>query len=61
MHRFSHPIERRDAHNDEKNRAYLLNGSGLTKVPCLQSADQSGLVQWLSGSKEIISYLQGRF
>ncbi|MFZ1609353.1 MAG: hypothetical protein WAT63_19010 [Rhodoferax sp.] len=54
-------MERRDAQHDEKNRADLLNGSGLTKVPCLKIADQSGLVQWLSGSKEIISYLQGRF
>lgn len=61
MHRLSLPIERRDAQYDEKNRAALLNGSGLTKVPCLKIADQSGQVQWLSGSKEIISYLQGRF
>ena len=61
MHRLSLPIERRDAQYDEKNRADLLNGTGLTKVPCLKIVDQSGHVQWLNGSKEIISYLQGRF
>ena len=61
MHRLSLPIERRDAQYDEKNRADLLNGTGLTKVPCLKIVDQSGHVQWLNGSKEIISYLEGRF
>lgn len=61
MHRLSLPIERRDAQHNEKNRADLLQGSGLTKVPCLKITDPGGKVQWLNGSKEIISYLQGRF
>ncbi len=61
MCRLSLPIERRDAQHDEKNRTDLLRGSGVTKVPCLKLTDQSGRVQWLNGSKEIIRYLQGRF
>ena len=61
MHRLSLPIERRDAQYDESNRAALLQGSGLTKVPCLKIADRSGKVQWLNDSGAIIAYLRGRF
>ncbi len=61
MARLSLTIERRDAQYDDKNRSDLLQGSGLSKVPCLKITDKSGNVQWLGGSKEIINYLQGRF
>jgi glutaredoxin len=61
MHRLSLPIARKDAQYDEKNRAALLQGSGLTKVPCLKIIDQSGKVQWMIDSGAIISYLRGRF
>ncbi len=61
MSRLSLTIERRDAQYDEKNRSDLLLGSGHSKVPCLKITEHDGKVQWLGGSKEIISYLQGRF
>ncbi len=61
MHHLALPIERRDAQHNATNRAELLQGSGLTKVPCLKIVDKSGSLQWMNGSKEIISYLQGRF
>jgi len=61
MHRLSLPVERRDAQYDEKNRMALLQGSGLTKVPCLKITDHSGKVQWMTDSGTIISYLRGRF
>jgi glutaredoxin len=61
MHRLSLPIARKDAQHDEMNRAALLQGSGLTKVPCLRITDQSGKVQWMTDSGAIISYLRGRF
>ena len=61
MHRLSLPIARKDAQHDETNRAALLQGSGLTKVPCLKITDQSGKVQWMTDSGAIISYLRGRF
>lgn len=61
MHRLSLPIECRDAQYDENNRAALLQGSGLTKVPCLRITDPSGMVRWLTDSGVIIDYLRGRF
>jgi glutaredoxin len=61
MHRLSLPIERRDAQYDEKDRAALLQGSGLTKVPCLKITDRGGKVKWLKDSGAIIAYLRGRF
>lgn len=61
VHRLALPIERRDAQHNEANRAELLHGSGLTKVPCLRIADKDGKVQWMNDSSAIIAYLQGRF
>jgi len=61
MHRLSLPIERRDAQHDAKNRADLVQGCGLPKVPCLKITDTSGKVQWLNDSGAIIAYLRGRF
>jgi len=61
MHRLSLPITRRDAQHDAGHRQALLQGSGATKVPCLQITDASGAVQWLSESGAIRDYLRGRF
>lgn len=61
MHRLSLPIERRDAQNDAKNRADLVQGCGRPKVPCLKITDTSGKVQWLNDSGAIIAYLHQRF
>jgi len=61
MHRLSLPIARRDAQHDAGHRQTLLQGSGGTKVPCLQITDASGGVQWLSESSAIRDYLRARF
>lgn len=61
MHRLSLNIERRDAQYDAKNRADLVQGCGLPKVPCLKITDTSGKAQWLNDSGAIIAYLRGRF
>lgn len=61
MARLSLPIALRDAQHDTKHRDDLLKGGGKIQTPCLQITDQTGKVQWLYESKEIISYLQQRF
>ncbi|MDD2546622.1 MAG: glutathione S-transferase N-terminal domain-containing protein [Burkholderiaceae bacterium] len=61
MHRLALPIAHRDAQHDAQHRAALLQGTGLSKVPCLQITDSAGQVQWLRESGAIISYLRGRF
>lgn len=61
MARLSLPIALRDAQHDNKHRDELMLGGGKIQTPCLQITDQTGKVQWLYESKEIISYLQKRF
>ena len=61
MHRLSLKIERRDAQADATNRADLVRGCGLAKVPCLRIAEADGAVRWLTDSNTIIAYLRGRF
>ncbi|MFA6061608.1 MAG: glutathione S-transferase N-terminal domain-containing protein [Gallionella sp.] len=61
MARLSLPIALRDAQHDNKHRDELMLGGGKIQTPCLQITDQTGKVQWLYESKEIISYLQQRF
>lgn len=61
MHRLSLPIQRLDAQHEARHRSALQQGSGASKVPCLQITDASGTVQWLSESGAIIAYLRGRF
>jgi glutaredoxin len=61
MRRLSLPIQRLDAQHHQQNRAELLQGGGIVKVPCLKIIDASGQSQWLFESGAIISYLQGRF
>jgi glutathione S-transferase len=38
-----------------------MQGGGKIQTPCLRITDQTGKVQWLYESKEIIRYLQQRF
>ena len=61
MRRLSLPIEKRDAQHHTDNRNALLQGSGATKVPCLQINEANGQTRWLQDSTEIVAYLRERF
>jgi glutaredoxin len=61
MRRLSLKIELRDARNDPRHRADLLQGGGAVKVPCLRITDEHGNDQWMYESGDIIHYLQQRF
>ncbi|MEJ6006605.1 glutaredoxin [Paucibacter sp. AS339] len=61
IHRLSLPIALMDAQHDAQHRAELLQATGASKVPCLRIRDANGQSQWLSESKTINAYLQGRF
>ena len=61
MRRLSLPIEKRDAQHHTANRDDLLQGSGATKVPCLQITEANGQTRWLQDSTEIVAYLRKRF
>ena len=39
----------------------LVAGGGRLKVPCLQIREADGQERWLYDSKDIVSYLEGRF
>ena len=61
MRRLSLPIEKRDAQHNLANREQLLQGSGATKVPCLQITEGNGQTRWLQDSDAIVAYLRERF
>jgi glutaredoxin len=61
MRRLSLPIEKRDAQHHAANRDALLQGSGASKVPCLQITEANGQTRWLQDSSEIVAYLRKRF
>ncbi len=61
MRRLSLPIEKRDAQHNTANREHLLQGSGATKVPCLQITEANGQTRWLQDSAAIVTYLRERF
>jgi glutaredoxin len=61
MGRLALPIQLREARNDAKNQADLLQGGGKVQTPCLQIKDAQGKTQWLYESNDIIKYLQHRF
>lgn len=42
------------------NREALLQGGGMTQVPCLRIEHAGGRVEWLYESDDIIRYLRGR-
>ncbi len=60
LHRLHLPVETRDAQRDPAHRAALEAGGGKVQVPCLR-IDEGGETRWLYESKEIITYLEGRF
>ena len=61
MRRLSLNIRHVDAQPEGGDRAALVAGGGLAKVPCLKITDAAGASQWLYDSDQIISYLRGRF
>lgn len=61
IRRLSLNIELRDAQNDPKNRAELLQEGEKAQVPCLKITDEEGNRQWMYESANIIQYLRKRF
>ncbi|MDH3343595.1 MAG: glutaredoxin [Gammaproteobacteria bacterium] len=54
-------IELRDARNDPRWNAELIEQGGKYQVPCLRFVDDKGKVNWLYESSEINNYLDQRF
>jgi len=61
MRRLSLNIRHIDAQPEGSERAALIAGGGLAKVPCLKITDVAGTSQWLYDSEQIVTYLRGRF
>ena len=61
MARLSLPIELRNAQHQAEHRADLLQGGGKIQTPCLKIEEESGQIQWLYESSDIINYLKRRF
>jgi glutaredoxin len=61
MARLSLPIALRDAQHDTKHRDDLKLGGGKIQTPCLQITGDSGKVEWLYESGDIIRYFQQHF
>ena len=61
MRRLSLNIRHIDAQPEGSERAALIAGGGLAKVPCLKITDAAGTSQWLYDSEQIVAYLRGRF
>jgi len=54
-------IELRDARNDPKWNAELIEQGGKYQVPCLRFVDGDGKDNWLYESAKINNYLDSRF
>lgn len=54
-------VELRDARNDPKWNAELIEQGGKYQVPCLRYVDDNGDVTWLYESSKINNYLEQRF
>ena len=61
MKRQSLKIDRFDAKRCSDSREALLAGGGKVKVPCLRIEKDTGEVEWMYESKDIIKYLNERF
>ena len=61
MRRLSLNIRHIDAQPEGSDRAALVAGGGLAKVPCLKITDAAGASEWLYDSDKIVAYLRGRF
>lgn len=51
-------IELKDAKNNKANKNDLKNLGGKLKVPCLKIENNTGDIQWLYESKDIINFLE---
>ncbi|MFT6261400.1 MAG: glutaredoxin [Bermanella sp.] len=60
MKRSALDIQTKDAKRCENSKQELVTGGGQLKVPCLRIIE-NGEEKWMYESKEIISYLNGRF
>ena len=61
MRRLSLNIRHINAQPQGSDRAALVAGGGLAKVPCLKITDEAGAAQWLYDSDQIVAYLRERF
>ena len=61
MRRLSLNIRHINAQPQGSDRAALVAGGGLAKVPCLKITDAAGASQWLYDSDKIVAYLRDRF
>jgi glutaredoxin len=61
MRRLSLNIRHIDAQPEGSDRAALVAGGGLAKVPCLKITDAAGASQWLYDSDQIVAFLRSRF
>ena len=61
MRRLSLNIRHINAQPEGSDRAALIAGGGLAKVPCLKITDEAGAAQWLYDSDQIVAYLRERF
>jgi len=55
------PVATRDPKRSADAKKELIAGSGKLKVPCLKIDNGEDGIQWMFDSKDIISYLEGRF
>lgn len=60
MRRLGLNIELRDALNDPRHKATLIEQGGQYKVPCL-AITENGQTRWLYESNDIIAWLEARF
>jgi len=51
-------VELKNTLMDPQNRTDLIQGGGRSTVPCLKITDESGNVQWMYESMDIIHYLK---
>ncbi len=61
MDRLSLDVELRDAQPEGEHRRTLEAHTGRTKVPCLRIEHDSGEVEWLAESDDIIAWLEARY
>jgi len=59
--RLSLNIENLDVQHNPQNKQDLLEGGGLTKVPCLKIDNENGDATWMYESADIMKYLRDRF
>jgi glutaredoxin len=58
LRKYSLNIELKDAKNNKANKNDLKNLGGKLKVPCLKIGNNTGDIQWLYESKDIINFLE---